>query len=67
MDRLRQYHNVGDMTALPVAKVAAMVCAHMRSVFMPEHRKAIKNDVELIVVALEIRWQRCRQCCVLGV
>jgi hypothetical protein len=46
MDRLRQYHNVGDMTALPVAKVAAMVCAHMRSVFMPEHRKAIKNDVE---------------------
>ena len=31
--------------ALPGAKVAAMVFAHMRGVFM-EHRKALKNTVE---------------------
>ena len=43
MDRLRQYHNVGDTAALPGAKVVAVVCAHMRSVFM-EHRKALKQE-----------------------
>ena len=47
MDRLRQYHNVGDTAALPGTKVVAMVCAHMRAVFM-EHRKAliVKNSIE---------------------
>ena len=29
MDRLRQYHNVGDTAVLPGAKVVAMVCAHI--------------------------------------
>ena len=43
MDRLRQYHNVGDTAALPGAKVVAMVCAHMRGVFM-EHHKALTNS-----------------------
>ena len=45
MDRLRQYHNVGDTAALPGAKMVAMVCAHMRGVFM-EHSKALKNNVD---------------------
>ena len=47
MDRLRQYHNVGDTAALPGAKVAALVCwAHMRGVFMEPDRKALKNNAE---------------------
>jgi len=45
MDRLREYHNVGDTAAMPGAKVVAMVCAHMRRVFT-EHRKALKNNIE---------------------
>ena len=45
MDRLRQYHNVGDTAAMPGAKVVAMVGAHIRSVFT-EHRKELKNNVE---------------------
>jgi hypothetical protein len=45
MDRLRQYHNVGDTAALPGAKVVAMVCTHMHVVFM-EHCKVLKNNVE---------------------
>ena len=70
MDRLRQYHNVGDTAALPAAKVVAMVCAHMRGVLM-EHRKALKNNVEYCRRSRDpvaaVRWQRSRQCCVLGV
>ena len=42
---VRQHHSVGDTAALPGAKVVAMVCAHMRGVFM-EHRKALQNNVE---------------------
>ena len=45
MDRLWQYHDVGDTAAMPGTKVAAMVCAHMRCVFT-EHRKALKNNIE---------------------
>ena len=45
MDRLRRNHKVGDTAAMPGAKVVAMVCAHMRVVFM-EHRKALKNNAE---------------------
>jgi len=45
MDRLRQYHNVGDTAVLPGAKVVAMVCAHIRAVFR-EHRKALEDNVE---------------------
>ena len=50
MDRLRQYHNVGDMAALPGAKVAAMVCAHMHGVF-----------VELIAKRSRITVDYCRR------
>ena len=54
--RLRQYHNDGDMTALPGAKVVTMVCAHMRGVFM-EHRKGsrIINNVEYCRRSTETR------------
>ena len=45
MDRLRQYHNVGETAALPGAKVVAMVCAHIRGVFR-EHRKALEDNVD---------------------
>ena len=31
--------------ALPGSKVVAMVCAHMRGVFM-EHRKALEDNVD---------------------
>ena len=44
MDRLRQYHNVGDTAALPGAKVA-LICAHIRGVFR-EHRKALEDSVD---------------------
>ena len=33
MDRLRQYHNVGDTAALPGAKVVAMVCTHALCIY----------------------------------
>ena len=45
MDRLRQYHKVGDTTVLPGAKVVALICAHMHRVFT-EHRKALEGNVE---------------------
>ncbi len=45
MDRLRQYHKVGDTAVLPGAKVVALICAHMHRVFT-EHRKALKDNVE---------------------
>ena len=45
MDRLRRYHAVGETAFIPGAKLVAVVCAHMRVVFL-EHRKALKNNVE---------------------
>ena len=45
MDRLRQYHNVGDTAALPGAKVVALICAHVHRVFT-EHHNALKDNVE---------------------
>ena len=32
MDRLSQYHKVGDTAALPGAKVVALICAHVHRV-----------------------------------
>ena len=45
MDRLRQYHKVGDTAALPGAKVVALICAHVHRVFTV-HRKALKDNAE---------------------
>ena len=45
MDRLRQYHKVGDTAALPGAKVVALICAHVHRVFTV-HRNALKDNVE---------------------
>ena len=39
---------------MPGAKVVAMVCAHMRGVFM-EHRKALKNKVDYCRRSTETR------------
>ena len=56
MDRLRQYHKVGDTAALPGAKVVALICAHVHRVFTV-HRKALKDNVEYCC-ALETRGGR---------
>ena len=45
MDRLRQYHKVGDTAALPGAKVVALICAHISRVFTVR-RKVLRDNVE---------------------
>ena len=45
MDRLRQYHEVGDTAALPGAKVVALICAHINRVFTVR-RKVLRDNVE---------------------
>ena len=45
MDRLRQYHKVGDTAALPGAKVVALICAHINRVFTVR-RKVLRDNVK---------------------
>ena len=45
MDRLRQYHKVGDTAAFPGAKVVALICAHINRVFTVR-RKVLRDNVE---------------------
>ena len=45
MDRLRQYHKVGDTAALPGAKVVALICAHISRVFTVR-RKELRDNIE---------------------
>ncbi len=41
--KLRDYHVPGEASAMTGAKLAALVCKHMRAVFRT-HRRALKND-----------------------
>ena len=43
--KLRDYHMPGESLAMTGAKLAALVCKHMRAVFRA-HRRALKNNVE---------------------
>ena len=43
--KLRDYHMPGDASAMMGAKLAALVCKHMRTVFRV-HRRALKSNVE---------------------
>ena len=45
MDRLRQYHKVGDTAAMPGAKVVALICAHISRVFTVR-RKELRGNIE---------------------
>ncbi len=43
--KLRDYHVPGEASAMTGAKLAALVCKHMRTLFRT-HRRLLKNDVE---------------------
>ena len=44
--KLRDYHMPGEASAMMGAKLAALVCKHMRAVFRA-HRRALKNNVRI--------------------